>query len=105
MLPFLWLKIWAPTISAIHWEKPDFRLSFLASTKVTTGASIRSCLLERLIIKSQKPFKPSSGLTLNSIPEKILIWLFSCFLISTKIGATINSERAFSEPIATAKGI
>ena len=57
----------------MHWENPDLRLSFFASTKVITGASIISCLVERLIIKSQKPFKPWSGLTLNSIPEKMLI--------------------------------
>lgn len=31
--------------------------------------------------------------------------MFKCFLTATKIGDTINSERAFSVAIATANGI
>lgn len=69
-----------------------------------TGASINICSGERLIKKSHTPLKPSSGATVKSSPEKKLTLRSRIFQTSTRIGLIINSERAFSEPVAVASG-
>lgn len=53
------------------------------------------------MIKSHLPLSPLLRSTLNYVPVKKLILRLNCFLISTNIGATIGSERAFS--VSTAK--
>ncbi len=50
------------------------------------------------------PVKSNSGATVKSSPEKKLILRSKIFLTSTIIGLIINYERAFSEPVAIAKG-
>lgn len=104
-LLFSALNFCAAIMEAIHCPKPPLRFSFFASMITIAGASINNCSGERLIRKSQKPVKPTVASTLNSSPEKKLISRFRSFRNSNKIGLIINSERAFSEPIAIARGI
>lgn len=69
-----------------------------------TGASINICSGERLTKKSHTSFKPSSDATVKSSPEKKLTLRSRIFRTSTRIGLIINSELAFSEPVAVASG-
>jgi hypothetical protein len=71
---------------------------------VTTGEVINNYSGDLLIMKSQTPFKPCSGSTLNSTPENKLISSVKIFLISIITGEIIVSEGAFSVLIANAKG-
>jgi len=88
----------------MHCAIPLFKSAFFASTITTAGASISNCSGERLIRKSHTPLSPAFGSTVNSAPEKMLICHCRIFRTSTKIGLIINSERAFSVPVAIASG-
>src|SRR5262245_10709356 len=63
----------AAIMVAMHCGNPAFRLSFFASTTTMMGASMKSCCGERDTKKSHTPLKPSSGATVNSMPENTLI--------------------------------
>jgi len=98
------LKSGAATISAMHCATPPRRLSFLASTMATTGASMANCSGERLRRKSQNPVSPRAASTVNSVPEKSPRALLRCRRTSMSTGAMMSSERAFPVEIAKASG-
>ncbi|MFO0762833.1 MAG: hypothetical protein U0359_40725 [Byssovorax sp.] len=76
----------------------------MASAKATIGALTKSCSGLDVIKKSHAPVSPASGSTESSTPEKRAMSGRNDRLSSTRTGAMMSSERAFSVPIAVARG-
>ncbi len=86
----------------MHCPRPLSRLSFFASTTVTSGAVTTSCKPEAVSRKSHTPLSPRSGSASSGTPENSPSRSPTSRRSSSNTGAMMNSERAFSVLLASA---